>query len=107
MKETLGRGQEIRRNRHRDRINIKDKRRSSSISADNVNKGTPETILSNTHQIQEDMNESGSSENEMAKNLNKHGSVGSDVLNSGSPASNTAKGKGRLSQEIDPGNKLA
>ena len=103
LTETLGHGNDIRRNRKRERIDVKEGRRSSSISADNVHKGTPETVLSATHQIQEDLNESGSSENEMDQRLNQHGSVGSDVLNSGS---NGRGGAGRLSQEVNE-NKLA
>ena len=73
-----------------DRNNFKEVRRSSSISADNVNKGTPETAREMMTQLIPEENESGSSVND--KRMNQHGSVGSEVLNGG---------RGRLSQEVN------
>ena len=67
MIETLGHGKDIRRNKKRERINVVKERRSSSISADNVNQAA-EVGASNTPLIQEDMNESGSSANEKRTN---------------------------------------
>ena len=99
--ETLGYGKDLRRNKKRERVNLKE-RRSSSISADNVN-NTPETVLSKTPLIQEAWNESESSGEDKRKN--QHGTISSEILNSESVGGRGAK-IGRLSQEVNE-NKLA
>ena len=101
MIETLGYGKDLRRNKKRERINVKEGRRSSSISADNVN-NTPETVMSKTPLIQEAWNESDSSGEEKRKN--QHGTVSSEILNS--EVSHGGRAVGRLSQEVNE-NKLA
>lgn len=45
--DTIGLGKDIRKNKKRDKINIKEQRRSSSISADNV-ASTPDPEISKT-----------------------------------------------------------
>ena len=103
MIETLGYGKDLRKNKKRERINVKEGRRSSSISADNVN-NTPETVVSKTPLIQEAWNESDSSGEEKRKNQHGHGTVSSEILNS--EVSHGGRALGRRSQEVNE-NKLA
>ena len=100
--ETLGYGKDLRRNKKRERINVKEQRRSSSISADNVN-NTPEPVLSKTPLIAEAWNESESSGEEKRKIQIGTNTISSEILNS---ESHGGRAVGRLSQEVNE-NKLA